>query len=67
MTQMTQMTHIQSRMGARAPRFSVARLLQVARQRRVLARLDDVALADIGLTRKEALAEARRPFWDIDR
>ncbi|SNR56189.1 DUF1127 domain-containing protein [Puniceibacterium sediminis] len=33
-------------------------------QRRALARLDDHALNDLGLTRHEALCEARRPVWD---
>ena len=37
----------------------------VAMQRRRLARLDDAQLADIGLTRAQATAEARRPFWDL--
>ncbi|QQA41555.1 DUF1127 domain-containing protein [Pelagovum pacificum] len=35
------------------------------RQRRALARLDDRALADIGLTRAEAWSEADRPLWDV--
>ena len=35
------------------------------RQRQVLARLDDRTLADIGLTRAEATAEAARPAWDL--
>lgn len=35
-----------------------------ARQRRALARLDDRLLADVGLTRAQALAEAERPAWD---
>lgn len=36
----------------------------VAGQRRRLADLPDHILADIGITRAEAEAEARRPFWD---
>ena len=32
--------------------------------RRLLRQLDDRALKDIGVTRSEALREARRPFWD---
>ncbi|NUB46055.1 DUF1127 domain-containing protein [Fertoebacter nigrum] len=35
------------------------------RQRAHLGRLDDHALADIGLTRADALAEAARPVWDV--
>jgi uncharacterized protein YjiS (DUF1127 family) len=34
-------------------------------QRRALARLDDAALDDIGVTREAADAEAMRPFWDL--
>ncbi len=37
--------------------------MQRSRQRRTLAELDDFRLKDIGLTRAEALAEARKPFW----
>lgn len=36
----------------------------IARQRRTLRHLDDAALADIGLNRTAAQAEADRPFWD---
>ncbi|WP_136439237.1 DUF1127 domain-containing protein [Pacificoceanicola onchidii] len=36
----------------------------LARQRRALARLDDAALSDIGLSRDAAQSEASRPFWD---
>lgn len=35
------------------------------RQRQQLSRLDDAALADIGLTRDEALSEATSPLWDV--
>lgn len=41
------------------------RLGALARQRRALARLDDSALADMGLTRTEAAQEAARPVWDV--
>ncbi|SHI39443.1 DUF1127 domain-containing protein [Wenxinia saemankumensis] len=34
-------------------------------QRRALARLDTRALADIGLSRREAEIEATRPIWDV--
>lgn len=33
--------------------------------RRVLLRLSDQQLADIGLTRAQAEREARRPFWQL--
>ncbi|MFW2542175.1 DUF1127 domain-containing protein [Primorskyibacter sp. 2E107] len=49
-----------------APR-PFARLAQwsaLARQRRLLRALDDAALADLGLSRQDAEAEANRPFWD---
>ena len=32
-------------------------------QRRVLARLDDDALRDIGISRSDAAREAAKPFW----
>ena len=32
-------------------------------QRRALGALDDRLLADIGVSHKDALAEARKPFW----
>jgi uncharacterized protein YjiS (DUF1127 family) len=34
-----------------------------ARQRRVLAELDDHLLDDVGITRAQALEERRKPFW----
>jgi uncharacterized protein YjiS (DUF1127 family) len=44
-----------------------ARLLALAalsRSRKGLMRLDDHQLRDIGLSREDAQAEARRPVWD---
>ena len=46
-------------------RTSLLDLLSLYRQRRALADLDDTALSDIGLTRDEAVAEARKPIWDV--
>ena len=43
----------------------VAAAVASYRQRRALARLDDARLADLGLSRAEALTEARRPVWDV--
>ena len=34
-----------------------------SRTRHELLRLDDRSLRDIGITRREALTEARKPFW----
>jgi uncharacterized protein YjiS (DUF1127 family) len=34
-----------------------------SRQRQALAQLDDDHLKDIGVTRQEAITEARKPFW----
>lgn len=42
----------------------LAAALSLWHQRRALARLDDVRLADLGLTRAQAQAESARPFWD---
>jgi uncharacterized protein YjiS (DUF1127 family) len=36
-----------------------------ARQRAMLARLDDHLLRDLGLTRAEALREYGKPFWRV--
>lgn len=48
---------------------STLRLLATAmstyRQRRALARLDDAALKDLGLSRHDAAQEANRPIWDV--
>jgi uncharacterized protein YjiS (DUF1127 family) len=41
----------------------VARSLDRRRQRQRLAELTDSALIDIGVTRADAAAEARKPFW----
>ena len=46
-------------------RISLVSLLDLWRTRRQLKSLDDRALADIGLTRREADAEAARPVWDV--
>lgn len=46
------------------PAARLAQWAALARQRQSLARLDDSALCDIGLSRRDAEAEAARPFWD---
>ncbi|SFT46440.1 DUF1127 domain-containing protein [Sedimentitalea nanhaiensis] len=42
----------------------LVRALGLWRQRRALRRLDAKSLCDIGITRAQAEAEARRPLWD---
>ncbi|MEL0436278.1 DUF1127 domain-containing protein [Phycobacter sp. K97] len=42
----------------------IALAFALNRQRRALSKLDDTALSDIGISRKAADSEARRPFWD---
>ena len=52
------------RLGAAAAiALKVAVVLTVWSTRKQLAHLDDHMLRDIGLDRKAALREARRPFW----
>lgn len=38
-------------------------MIEVSRQRRALARLDDRLLKDIGITRCDVEQEISRPFW----
>jgi uncharacterized protein YjiS (DUF1127 family) len=50
----------------RAPRAAASRFIlwnERRESRRLLEEMDDHRLADIGLSRAEALGEARRPFW----
>ena len=50
---------------SRLPRLAgLADLLALYRQRKQLAALDALQLADIGLTADQAVAEAKRPIWD---
>ena len=49
----------------RTRRYTLTEIIEVHRQRRALARLNAHALEDVGITRDEAMAEARRPFWDL--
>lgn len=42
---------------------TIASWVERSRQRRELATLDDHLLADIGLTRAQALRESDKPFW----
>ncbi len=52
------------------PRFSgifgfLGAALAARAQRKALSELDDCALQDIGLSRREADIEASRPLWDV--
>ena len=51
--------------NARSFLTTVRMSLIARRQRAALGKLDDAALADIGLTRAQAVAEAKRPLWDV--
>lgn len=44
---------------------SLRHMVEVARGRRALRNMSPDRLMDLGLTRAEAIAEAKRPFWDL--
>lgn len=46
-------------------RADLSTLVSLYRQRRALGKLDDAALNDIGISRSEAQAEAKRAPWDV--
>jgi uncharacterized protein YjiS (DUF1127 family) len=62
---MTFITQTSARLTPARPRFSLARMVAVWRQRQQLRQLDEHALRDIGLRREEADREANRPLWDV--
>ncbi len=43
----------------------LARMLEAARSRRLLAGLDERALKDLGLSQADVMREARRLPWDL--
>lgn len=52
--------------------FSLSRLwdaagtmLRARQTRRLLAEMDGRLMADIGVSRSDAMMEAHRPFWDV--
>jgi uncharacterized protein YjiS (DUF1127 family) len=45
--------------------LAVGVALRVRRERRMLLRLDDRALKDMGFDRGRAHSEAQRSFWDV--
>lgn len=62
-------TSLTSSVAGSTPRNSLWRKVKIAfamhRERCELACLDDHILADLGLTRQQALKEASRKFWDL--
>ncbi|AXX97290.1 DUF1127 domain-containing protein [Profundibacter amoris] len=66
MTMTTCNTPARTTRKPRPTAFHMIKLALKARhQRRALRRLDSAALADLGLTRKQAKQEANRPIWDV--
>ncbi len=61
-------THHLATSRAASAKFGILRavlnMMNVARERRALAKLDNDALADLGLTAKDVRTEVNRPFWD---
>lgn len=51
--------------GRFAPLSLFRHVATTYRQRRSLKRLDHWALNDIGLSRRDAQQEAKRPIWDV--
>ena len=52
------------RIGLSASIETLAHMHAVWRQRQALKHLDEAALRDIGVTRRQARAEAGRAIWD---
>ena len=53
------------RTAATTRRPGLMQMLHLWRSRRALAALDTAQLNDIGITAKDAAAEAARPIWDV--
>ena len=58
---------VQSRSAFAGWATGLHRAMILRAERKHLATLDDARLADIGLSRADALAEASRPIWDVPR
>ncbi|MGB7241885.1 MAG: DUF1127 domain-containing protein [Sulfitobacter sp.] len=65
MTASTQTTRRHRFAPKAGPRLPFFQLIAFWRSRNSLANLDARALDDIGVSRAEALKEARKPFWDV--
>jgi uncharacterized protein YjiS (DUF1127 family) len=59
----TGLTHFATRLSNLALTIGLA--MQVRKERRMLMRLDDRALQDIGFDKGRAYGEAARTFWDV--
>lgn len=44
---------------------TLVKMTAIYRQRRQLAQLDDTRLADLGITRAQAMSEANRSVWEV--
>ncbi|MGJ8612223.1 MAG: DUF1127 domain-containing protein [Octadecabacter sp.] len=51
--------------GVSAQHVSILAVLAIWKERRVLGRMDENRLRDLGLSTTEAATEAARPFWDL--
>lgn len=66
MTHFTQYLGSARAQGRRGSFFTAFRdALALGQQRHDLAKLTDAQLDDLGLTRAQAQAEAKRPVWDV--
>ena len=59
----TGLTHFATRLSNLALTIGLA--MQVRKERRMLMRLDDRALQDVGFDKGRAFNEASRSFWDV--
>jgi uncharacterized protein YjiS (DUF1127 family) len=57
------LTHFATRLSNLA--LAVGLAMQVRKERRMLMRLDDRALQDLGFDKGRAFNEASRTFWDL--
>ena len=57
------LTHFATRLSQIALAIGLA--MQVRKERRMLMRLDDRALQDIGFDQGRAFGESSRTFWDV--
>ena len=64
MTVQTLTTVLPTRHFTTHPIVSIRQMFGVRRQRKALAKLDAALLTDIGVSKADARAEVKRPFWD---